>query len=271
MVTALVVLLVLFIPFLVAFGLYRRRLDAAQIAHRLSVTDSLTGLRNRRYVTETIDADAALSARRYGLQPPGRGTSDADLVFLLIDIDHFKAVNDRYGHAAGDRVLAELADTLRGVIRSSDTLARWDGEAFLAICRFTSRESAAMTAERIRHALATKVFTVGGESISHTCSIGFASYPFSRSHPEALAWDQVLTLAEQALHLAKQADRNAWVGVFEGMTAGDLSEVASGPLRTLVEQDRVRLESSRPLFDVGADGLELVPSLAGGVARRADA
>jgi diguanylate cyclase (GGDEF)-like protein len=84
-------------------------------------------LRNRRYVTQTIEADAAVSARKYRTAPAGSTPADADLVFLLIDIDHFKPVNDQYGHAAGDRVLAQVADALRGAIRSADTLARWGG------------------------------------------------------------------------------------------------------------------------------------------------
>lgn len=86
-----------------------------------------------------------------------------------------------------------------------------------------------------------------------------------------MRWDQVVNLADRALYLAKRAERNAWVGVFEGVAAGDLAEVSSSNLRKLVEADRVRLESSRPLFDVRPDGLELVPGLAGGVGRSAGA
>jgi diguanylate cyclase (GGDEF)-like protein len=197
------------------FLAYWRRVESAKLAEELSLTDSLTGLRNRRFVAQTVDTDVATSRRKH-LVARERGESlwNADLVFMLIDVDGFKAINDRYGHAAGDRVLVQVAQLLREELRTTDTLARWGGEEFLALCRFVDRGGASTLAERVRAGVAGHPFDVGGGGTIHcTCSIGFAAYPFSRQAPDALGWEQVVALADQALYAAKRAGRNAWTGL----------------------------------------------------------
>ena len=183
----------------IGFVLYRRRVDAARLASELSVTDALTGLRNRRYVQQTIDADVAAAIRRARTDP------DGGLVFMLIDIDHFKAVNDANGHKGGDATLAAFAGILRSTCRASDTVTRWGGEEFLIVCRATSSREAAILADRLRHAIGAHVFTPGG---TLTCSIGFASLPFPGRE---IAWEQAVVLADEALYEAKRRGRDGWV------------------------------------------------------------
>ena len=169
----------------------------------MTVTDTLTGLRNRRFLLERIDEDIALALRQ--------GT---DLVFFLVDIDHFKRVNDELGHAAGDQVLAQMRGRLEQVFRSSDYVLRWGGEEFLAVTRGSSRGDAPEIAERLRAVVADHPFLLdGGQPLTKTASIGFAAFPFLPSAPRAIAWAQVVELADQALYRAKSGGRNAWVGL----------------------------------------------------------
>ncbi len=194
------------------FALYRRRVESARLAERLSVTDTLTGLKNRRFVLQTIEADVRAAARKYrGCEqlPP----ANADLLFMLIDVDDFKAVNDRYGHAAGDLVLTQIADVLRATCRTSDTIARWGGEEFLAILKSCDRNTAPISAERIRMAIEQHAFDIGGgQKVGITASVGFASFPFFPERPDEVTWEQVIALADEALYRAKQAGRNTWAG-----------------------------------------------------------
>ena len=182
----------------IGFVLYRRRVDAARLASELSVTDALTGLRNRRYIDQTIDADVAAAIRR------ARSSPDTGLVFMLIDIDDFKSLNDAEGHRAGDGVLVTFAGLLRATCRASDTIARWGGEEFLILCRETSADEAAVLAERVRLAVRDHRF---GTALRVTCSIGFAKFPDARTP----AWEQAVARADAALYEAKRQGRNRWV------------------------------------------------------------
>jgi diguanylate cyclase (GGDEF)-like protein len=206
-----------FVIGLTVFGLYRRRVESARLTERLGMTDSLTGLRNRRYVTQTIAADCTVAARQYRTAASAgqRTPENSDLLFVLIDIDNFKAVNERYGQDAGDRVLAQIADVLKATCRASDTIARWDGEEFLVVLRFTNRETAPISAERIRMAIEQRVLDLGdGRNAGCTCSIGFAPYPVSPELPEDSTWEHAIALADEALQQAKQTGGNTWAGAY---------------------------------------------------------
>jgi len=184
-----------------------------------SITDPLTGLRNRRFLTEQMDHDAALTQRRYDdwLQRGGPDPRDSDMVLFLIDLDHFKQVNDTYGHAAGDAVLMQLRARLERVFRDSDYLVRWGGEEFLVVARGARRADAALLAERLRVAVAGEPFAIGpDQALQRTCSIGFASFPFVPRAPRWLNWVQVVELADRALYLAKGSGRNRAIGVVPG-------------------------------------------------------
>jgi diguanylate cyclase (GGDEF)-like protein len=195
-----------------AIALYRRRVAAARLAAELSVTDPLTALKNRRYVQQMIAADLAACDRKHArVGPP---PSDGDLVFMIVDIDQFKSVNDQYGHRAGDAVLEQIAARLKEICRASDTVVRWGGEEFLIIHRFTDRRTAGSAAERIRAGVATQPFNLGdGRHIHRTCSVGFASYPFSRAYPHTLTWEHIVGIADEALYIAKASGPDAWVGL----------------------------------------------------------
>ena len=182
------------------------------VLQEASLTDPLTGLRNRRYFTATIDADVGQALRSYA---DARDPHTRDLVFYLIDADNFKEVNDRYGHDVGDKVLVEMAQRLSSSIRHSDVLVRWGGEEFLIVSRYTNRADAEWLAQRVLSAVADKQFSLGdsGKTIHRTCSLGWAAFPWLQDNPRAVRYEEVLTLADRALHRAKESGRNCAVGM----------------------------------------------------------
>ncbi|HEY0062891.1 MAG TPA: sensor domain-containing diguanylate cyclase [Telluria sp.] len=186
----------------------------------VSLTDQLTGLRNRRFFLQHVETDVNMSLRRYD-DPLHRGADERDnapgkdLVFFMVDLDHFKEVNDRHGHAAGDAVLVQMQERLREVFRETDYLIRWGGEEFLVLARATHRDDAHVVAERIRNAVANRPFTLpDGSDLAKTCSIGFACFPFVQAEPRLLSWSEVVELADQGLYLVKRSGRNAWAAVY---------------------------------------------------------
>ncbi|MBK8648719.1 MAG: GGDEF domain-containing protein [Gemmatimonadetes bacterium] len=228
--------------------LHRRRTEKAQLAETLSVTDPLTGVPNRRYVQRTVPGDVAAALRRHRSVPLGEVARDADIVFLLIDIDHFKRVNDTYGHAAGDRLLENVAKQLSAVVRESDVVARWGGEEFLVVYRFTNRDRVAELAERIRAKIESlETVLPGGAVIKVTCSIGFAAFPFTRSAPESVGWEGIVSIADLAAYAAKRSGRNCWA-TFRAATTetGDASmnDVTLAEIDARVAERRVVLETS---------------------------
>ena len=193
--------------------------QAYQALEEVSLTDQLTGLRNRRFFLQHVDADVGMSLRRYDdplRQGIERDTAPGkDLVFFMVDLDHFKEVNDRHGHAGGDAVLIQMQERLREVFRESDYLIRWGGEEFLVLARATHRDDAKLVAERVRHAVADREFVLpDGVRLHKTCSIGFACFPFLPSEPRMLSWSEVVELADQGLYLAKRSGRNAWAALY---------------------------------------------------------
>ncbi len=186
----------------------------------VSLTDQLTGLRNRRFFLQHVETDVGMSLRRYD-EPLLNGAAEPDnapgkdLVFFMVDLDHFKEVNDRHGHAAGDAILVQMQERLREVFRETDYLIRWGGEEFLVLARATHRDDAKVVAERIRRAVADRHFVLAdGTELAKTCSIGFACFPFVPAEPRLLSWSEVVELADQGLYLVKRSGRNAWAGVY---------------------------------------------------------
>ena len=214
-----------------------------------SVTDSLTGLANRRFLSEYLEKEVALLHRRYRRQAEVPAATDVfDLAFLMIDVDNFKIVNDSVGHAAGDAVLRQMRDLLTAVSRSSDIIVRWGGDEFLLVARELGSEGLTDLAERIRSAVERRVFEVGeGRALRATCSIGFASYPFFREQLDALTWEQVVSVADRALYVAKASGRNAWVGIQPGLAAlpiqGLFGAICHG-VQQLVCEGTLRVTSS---------------------------
>jgi len=166
-----------------------------QEAQRLSITDGLTGLWNYRYFTMTIGKEIDRSARF------GR-----PLALLMLDLDHFKLVNDSFGHQRGDAVLVELAARVRAQVRDVDTVARYGGEEVVIILPETDEAGAVQAAERICDAVRRRPFGDPGQPpVEVTVSIGAAVFPAHGSTARTL-----LGQADAALYEAKDAGRDAW-------------------------------------------------------------
>ncbi len=194
-------------------------------------TDPLTGLKNRRFIYQTIDSNVKRlsevnhSSRKIGSVDDDRKNTIAfdekptlhknnKLSFILLDIDDFKSVNDRYGHKAGDTILIQLSQLLRSVTRESDDLIRWGGEEFIIIIHDLPRVEVLKAVERIGLSVSKHDFIVNdGVPLDVTVSIGVASYPFFPESPESLTWEQVLNVTDQALYCAKKSGRDCWVGI----------------------------------------------------------
>jgi two-component system cell cycle response regulator len=158
---------------------------------QISRTDALTGLRNRRHVQEYLARLVSLARRN--AEP---------IAVLMVDIDHFKSVNDRHGHDAGDAVLRQVADRMARNIRLEDMVGRWGGEEFLVVLPCTATEGAAELAERLRQVVADEPYRLGdGDVIPVTISLGCAA---------SLTDDAgaLVRSADAALYEAKEAGRN---------------------------------------------------------------
>ena len=159
----------------------------------------LTGWNNRRYLQVRLVEELARARRDAG-----------SLVCLMLDIDHFKNVNDTYGHAAGDAVLRELAQRIESQVRVSDIAARYGGEEFVVLLPGTEIESGKLLAELIRRAVSAKPTEIGGgDSITITASIGIASITPARDIDDLkTAGESLLARADVALYSAKSAGRD---------------------------------------------------------------
>jgi diguanylate cyclase (GGDEF)-like protein len=157
--------------------LQRKNLELQEI----SFTDALTGIWNRRYLEEILAPEAGQVLRNY--QRAGtRNIDHRDLVFIMVDVDFFKEVNDQYGHLAGDRLLQLMAERLSKIVRRSDVLFRWGGEEFLIMSRSTDPSGIPAFCSRILEVVAAEPFDVGnGIVVRKTCSVGWAPYPWIRS------------------------------------------------------------------------------------------
>jgi two-component system cell cycle response regulator len=159
----------------------------------ISRTDALTGLFNRRHLEEQLRA-CANASRRHG-HPMG---------VVLIDVDHFKSVNDTYGHPAGDSVLRELARRITAQLRAGDVAGRWGGEEFLVIVPHTDLDGAVHAGERIRAVVASEPFDIGGTTATVTVSGGCSA----RVGPSV---EDLVRAADAGLYEAKESGRNRMV------------------------------------------------------------
>ncbi|MEP7183596.1 MAG: GGDEF domain-containing protein [Betaproteobacteria bacterium] len=171
-----------------------------------SSRDPLTMLYNRRYFQDFID-EAGSSDERRRTTP-----ADAVRALLLIDIDHFKLINDRQGHAAGDAVLVVVARRLREALRETDMIVRWGGEEFLVFVPAAPAGQLEEIVSRVMHALGTEPIAYQGRAIRITASVGFTPL---RLPPDgvALTWERAISLADMALYMAKLHGRNRAYGI----------------------------------------------------------
>ena len=165
--------------------------DANKELLGLSRTDPLTQLANRRHVTEMIEKELNWTQRYH-----------TPFSVIILDIDHFKRVNDTYGHNAGDMVLQELAAILTGMSRKSDLAARWGGEEFLMLLTHTDRHQAFLFAQRIKAALADLVIRYQDLEIRITATMGIAE-----AFPNCTA-ETLVALADSGLYYGKETSRN---------------------------------------------------------------
>jgi diguanylate cyclase (GGDEF)-like protein len=189
----------------------------------MSLTDPLTAARNRRFFQATIQSDVSQAVRAYSSPDPTRSRRNRDIIFYLIDADHFKEINDRFGHDAGDQMLIDLTARISSAIRYSDVLVRWGGEEFLVVSRFCERKEAATLAARVLSAVAGEPFKVKGAGLSlhRTVSIGWAAFPWNIASPVDVSYEEVLALADRALYKAKNAGRNQAIGALPPESAAE--------------------------------------------------
>ncbi|MFZ2490422.1 MAG: diguanylate cyclase [Thermoanaerobaculia bacterium] len=184
---------------LVALGIESARmLEASEQRERefeqLAICDPLTGLYNRRFMEEYLRIHMAMARRQ-----------NAPVSFITIDVDEFKAINDRFGHEAGDQVLADLGELLRSCTRASDLAVRFGGEEFLVVMMDTSEEGAMTFAQRFQSALRGRSYPVEGvpADVRLTVSIGIAVYP---DHAESVR--RLLKVADESMYESKRQGRD---------------------------------------------------------------
>lgn len=159
--------------------------------YRMTIIDGLTQIHNKRYLQEALERDV-MRARRH----------DRDLCALMFDIDHFKGINDRYGHLAGDHVLRELARIIQERTRKDEVFARYGGEEFAIILPETDLDGARLLAETLRERVAEHQFVFQGEEILVTISMGAAAL-----EPDMVSTD-LIKAADEKLYEAKRGGRN---------------------------------------------------------------
>ncbi len=184
-----------------------------------SITDQLTGLHNRRYLSEVMPGKAKEVFRKFvdAVETQSATTTDGPRLFIIMfDLDGFKSVNDTFGHDAGDKVIEEVAKRLKKVCRQEDTIIRWGGDEYMIVGKISNAIEAASLAERVRLSIEKHGFDIGsGEKLNLTSSIGFSQYPFSCELPSALTWEHVHSIADHALYKSKQSGRNTWTGLVQ--------------------------------------------------------
>jgi diguanylate cyclase (GGDEF)-like protein len=207
--------------------------EANRQLQEASETDPLTRLKNRRFLYDQLPADIANLQRRLNV-PEGQRSA---LGFLVVDADHFKQVNDRYGHDVGDDVLRRLARVLSEAVRPGDFVVRWGGEEFMVVLRDMRAGDLALVAENLRSAVSSAEYLdQAGAPLAVTASIGGIEYPLVRSAPKALSWQKHVELADLALYAAKKAGRDTWAVAEASPEAPELltPRLANGPTAEVV-------------------------------------
>jgi two-component system cell cycle response regulator len=158
-----------------------------------ALRDGLTKAFNKRYFTDRLESEFTFSTRHM-----------TPLTLVLFDIDHFKVVNDTFGHQAGDHVLTELSNMMAASLRAEDIFARYGGEEFAVVCRGSDVVQGQIVAERLRKAIEGNKFTYEGKNIPVTISLGLASLP----DPAIADASELIRAADEALYVSKKTGRN---------------------------------------------------------------
>jgi diguanylate cyclase (GGDEF)-like protein len=237
--------------------LQRKNLELQEI----SFTDVLTGAWNRRYMEEIVTAEAEQVLRNYQRARGGgiRKLDHRDLVFIMVDMDFFKEVNDEHGHPAGDRLLQLVAQRLATVVRKSDVLVRWGGEEFLIMSRSTDPAGTPAFCSRILEVVSAEPFDLGhGITVRKTCSVGWAAFPWYRGAFEAICAEESIVLSDAALYRAKALGRNLGIGIVAGdgasrnpeaITVKSVQEVNSALVRIIRTECPARNTAAQAEFE----------------------
>jgi diguanylate cyclase (GGDEF)-like protein len=216
----------------------RSRLVRSRVQLRAqSERDALTGLANRHHALGQVRARGFVERYAGAL--------------LLLDVDHFKRINDEHGHAAGDAVLVEVAARLADVLREQDLAVRWGGEEFLVIAPDLPPARTAVLAERIRRAVARAPVRVGNSAIRVEVSVGHAHFPLRAQAgspaPPPVGWERALNLVDLLLYVAKGRGRNSTVGIDSIAAADDAALLAiERDFESACVDGRVRLVATGP-------------------------
>jgi diguanylate cyclase (GGDEF)-like protein len=198
----------------IVYFLYRKvRQTNAQLEEKnlelkqQSARDPLTALYNRRHFQEFMRGHHEIEQRG-----AAKGGEEMVSALYLMDVDHFKHINDTYGHGAGDAVLREIAAALRDILRETDMIVRWGGEEFLAFLPAVPRGSLDDVARRLLTGIPARTIEYQGVTLSVNVSIGFAPFPLAPGG-KSMSWERAVNLVDMALYLAKGHGRNRAYGV----------------------------------------------------------
>lgn len=234
--TAAAIAILLLVVLMVTIQL-RHKAKLARQYKSLSVLDGLTGLHNRRYFEQHIGRELQVIRRS---QQTG---SKVQLAFFLLDIDHFKKINDHYGHDAGDEVLVEFSRRLKTTVRETDLLVRWGGEEFLLVARIEPALEQHQLAERIRTLIADQPFQIAAQqSLAVSCTIGGIVCPPATNEP--FSWQQLVQLADAALYLGKRKQRNCWVCIDQIADTSVIEQLLQQELEVSAQQGQLQLSGS---------------------------
>jgi diguanylate cyclase (GGDEF)-like protein len=223
-----------------------------QELREVSLKDPLTGLRNRRFISEILGGEitAFIKKKQFVLSANHNRRKNGDaLVYgiLMIDIDHFKSINDQFGHDMGDRWLVEFARILRSCIRIDDETIRYGGEEFLVILKNTDPAMLETLVAKIKDKL-DDIDILFNKGLRYTCSIGFASFPFCAGSPDLFSFDDTIKMADLGLYYAKKNGRDMWVRVSAAAdtlpTGEDLTQLTDS-LEYGLEKGIIAIKTSR--------------------------
>ncbi|WP_333797870.1 GGDEF domain-containing protein [Rheinheimera sp.] len=238
MLTAAAIAILLLVLLVITIQLRQNRKLAKQY-ESLSVLDGLTGLHNRRYFEQNIQRELNYVRRS---QQDDTGHT---IAFYLLDIDHFKKINDNYGHDAGDEVLVEFARRIKQAIRETDMLIRWGGEEFLLVARLEQKTDHHHIAERIRTVVNSQPFALTNQNpLTVSCTIGAVVYPQAKNDVVQMDWHHLVQLADAALYLGKHKERNCWVCVDNILDLAALEQILQQDLALSVSKQQLVLSSS---------------------------
>lgn len=223
--------LVLALASIVVGALYRKVRQANaklqiknQELKQQSARDPLTALYNRRHFQEFMH-------EYQGLERHDVAAGEMVGAIFLLDVDHFKYINDTYGHGAGDAMLREVASALRRILRETDMIVRWGGEEFLAFIPAMRRNSLDEVARRLLTGISASSIDYQGATLSVQVSIGFAPFPLADG-AAAMSWERTVNIVDMALYLAKDHGRNRAYGI---RTIADVGEGSTEMIEQNIE------------------------------------